>query len=466
MDRARRPVRNQEHPLQADNNRKMLATVFAFTLTCTPPAYPEVLDDLSKRAVQFFWEQSEPTTGLTRDRGPNTKGGKQNNADICSIASTGYALASYAIGIERGWIPRKDGVARARLTLQTVLGKLEGSHGWYFHFVNGKTGKREWNSEVSSIDSGLLFAGMVLAERGLKDPEYSKLTQQILDRIDWNWMMTDGGAKPSSLTFCHGWKPEGGFLAHRWASFSEHPFLYVLGYSFWLGMPAGSWESWDRPKVEYKGLELITGGPLFMHQMSHGFFDFRDYRDSLGYDYFVEARNATLGNRAYCIENPKRFKGYGPDIWGLSACDIPDGYSAQGAPGWIEDNGTLAPAAAVASMPFTPQESLAAALGFKKQYPQAFGQYGFTTGINPSKDWVSPDVIGIDLGQMMLNIEAHRDGLPHRWMMGHPLVKKGYRKIGLQKTEEGPLDSRKLRIAPQQEATNFTTGNNTGFIAE
>lgn len=426
----------------------MLATLLALTIAspgAPTRAYPDILDDLSQRAVRYFWEQSDSETGLTRDRGPNKKGGKENNPEISSIAATGYALAAYAIGAERGWLPRKEVVDRACTTLRTVLTKVEGSHGWYFHFVDRRTGKRAWDSELSSIDSGLLFAGMLVAERGLKDAAFSKLSQQVLDRIDWHWMMTDDGWKPESMTFCHGWKPEGGFLSSRWNSFSEHMYLYVLGYAMWPDMPKGSWAAWDRPSVQYKGRDLITGGPLFMHQMSQGFIDFRGYRDPQGYDYFVEARNATLANRAYCIENPKGFEGYGPDIWGLSACDKPDGYGAQGAPGWIEDNGTLAPAAAVASMPFTPEESLAAAQAFRSRYPESYGQYGFASGINPSQKWTGPDVIGIDLGQMLLNLENARDGLPHRWMMSHPLVQAGFRKIGFVLTDEGPLSHRVLR---------------------
>lgn len=428
----------------------MLATLLTLAIVgshAPVAAHPEILNELSKRAVRFFWEQTEPSTGLARDRGPNTKGGKENNATISSVASTGYALAAYAIGVERGWLPREAALVRARTTLQTVLTRVEGSHGWYFHFVNGKTGKREWNSELSSIDSGLLFAGMMMAEQGLKDPEFSKLSESVLKRVDWKWMLTDGGTKPSSLTFSHGWKPEEGFLAHRWGSFSEHMFLYVLAYALWPDMPSGSWVAWDRPLVRYQGRELLTGGPLFMHQMSQGFFDFRDTRDSLGYDYFVEARNATLANRAYSMANPKGFEGYGPDIWGLSACDHPDGYGAQGAPGWIDDNGTLAPAAAVASMPFTPKESLAAAEAFRVLYPESFGQYGFASGINPSRRWTGPDVIGIDLGQLLLSLENARDGLPHRWMMGQPRVREAYKKIGLVRTDEGPLAGRALRKA-------------------
>lgn len=405
-----------------------------------------LLDDLSKRSVRFFWEQSDPGTGLTRDRGPNTKGGKENNADISSIASTGYALAAYAIGAERGWLERKPALDRARLTLNTVLTKLEGTRGWYYHFVDWKTGKREWSCELSSIDSSLLFAGMLLAERGFQDAEYSALAQKVMDRVDWKFMLTDGGAKPDSLLFNMGWKPESGFLDSRWESYCEHIFLYILAYGYYKDMPAGSWEAWKRPPVEYKGMNLLTGGPLFMHQMSQGFFDLKNYRDGLGYDYFVEARNATLANRAYCIENPQKMEGYGPNIWGLSACDIPDGYGAQGAPGWISDNGTLAPAAAAASVLFTPNESIAAAEAFVAKFPESYGQYGFTTGLNPTKKWQSPDVIGIDIGQMMLNIENARDGLPNRWMMANPRFQEAYRKIGLKKTDEGPWEKRPLRI--------------------
>lgn len=424
----------------------MLTSLLALSVLSSPRTIAPVLDDLSRRAVRYFWEQSEPTTGLTRDRGPLREGGKENNGNISSIASTGYALAACAIGAERGWLKRTEAIERARLTLDTVLNRLEGRNGWYYHFVDWKTGKREWNCELSSIDSGLLFAGMVLAERGLKDREYSRLCQQVLDRIDWKFFMTLDGKKPDGLFFSMGWKPESGFLDHYWSSFNELIFLYLLAYSHYPDMPIDSWMQWKRPEIEYKGLKMLVGGPLFLHQMSQGFFDLKGYRDPLGYDYWVEGYYATLGNRLYCIENPKGMKGYSENIWGLSACDIPTGYGAKGAPGWIDDDGTLAPAAAVASVIYTPELSIKAAEAFKKEYPESYGQYGFTTGINPTKDWQSPDVIGIDLGQLMLNIENYRDGLPHRWMMSNPKVQAAYRKIGLRKTSEGDVFKRPLRV--------------------
>ena len=199
-----------------------------------------LLDELSKRAVRFFWEQSEPSTGLTRDRGPNKKGGPENNANISSIASTGYALAAYAIGTKRGWLEREPALKRARLTLNTVLNKLEGHKGWYYHFVDWSTGKRQWNSELSSIDSALLFSGMLMAESGFKDPEFTKLSKEIIGRVDWNFMLTNDGTKPDSLSFCMGWSPDKGFIPARWDSFNEAAFLFVLGYSQWKDMPAGA----------------------------------------------------------------------------------------------------------------------------------------------------------------------------------------------------------------------------------
>lgn len=425
----------------------MLALLAAFALLSGQDLKGKaLLDDLSHRAVTYFWEQSHPTTGLTRDRAPNKIGGVENNPNIASVASTGYALAAYAVGVNRGWLDREEALARTKRTLNSILNLVESKNGWYFHFVDWNTGKREWNCEVSSIDSGLLFAGMLIADAALRDKEISILTRMVMNRVDWKWMLTDGGEKPNEVLFCHGWKPESGFIKWRWGSFSEHMFLYVLGYAWYDEMPTNSWASFERPLVEYQGLKLLGGGPLFMHQMSQGFFDFRNYRDALGYDYFVEGRNATLANRGYCESNPEKFQGYSSSIWGLSACDIPDGYGAQGAPGWISDNGTLAPASAVASVIYTPKLSTFAAEAFLREYPESFGRYGFTTGINPTKKWQSPDVIGIDLGQMMLNIEIARDGSPYQWMMNRTETRKAYARIGLKRTIE--KGDRELRRTP------------------
>jgi hypothetical protein len=404
-----------------------------------------LLDELSKRSVSYFLRESHPVTGLTRDRAANYGPTNPEN-HVSSVAATGYSLAAHAIAAKRGWITKKEAVDYSRKTLRFLRDRHAGHKGWFFHWVHWETGARVWNCELSSIDSAILFMNMVMVERALTDPEVSSLTKEILGRVDWTWMLTDGGTKPDSKSFTMGWKPEDGFIKARWDHYCEHMMLYILAFGLSDAITGALWDEWRRPIVDYKGLQLITGGPLFMHQMSHGWVDFKGMRDRLGFDYWVSSRNATLGNRLYVIENPKNFKGYSSRTWGLSACDIPTGYGAKGAPGWIDDDGTLAPAAAVASIIFTPDLSTEAAEGFVKEMPQSWGRYGFTTGINPSQNWRSPDVIGIDIGQMLLCIEAARDRLPYRWTMSHPAVKKGLAKAGLKKTNEGDVTKRPLQI--------------------
>lgn len=412
------------------------------------PKFDPVLDDLSRKAFTFFWEQSDSKTGLSRDRANNAKGVQnEHNADVASIASTGYALAAYAIGVKRGWINRDKALTRAHLTLDSFLnGTVEGTHGWYYHFIDWKTGKRVWESELSSIDSGLLFVGALMADAGLKDPKLHSQVEELMRRVDWKWMYTDGGKSPDSKSFSMGWNPKSGFLESRWHQFCEQNFLYIMAAGRVNFITPEAWASYDRPIVFSAQGPLLTGGPLFMHQMSQGYYDLRGYRDAIGIDYMVEGRNATLANRAYCIANPKKFKGYSRSIWGLSACDIPDGYGAKGAPGWIDDDGTLAPAAAVASVIYTPELSIEAAKAFKARYPESYGRYGFVTGLNPTKDWKSEDVIGIDLGQMMLCIENFRDGQPWKWMMTRQDTQLGLKHLGFKKTAEGPLENRPLIV--------------------
>lgn len=432
----------------------MLPVIAATVLAAPQTALRDqaLIDDLSKRSVMYFWEQSDPNSGLTRDRAPiNKNDPSPRNFTISSIASTGYALAAYPIGVDQGYLNRQQARTRTINTLNFVHDKLEGHKGWYYHFVDVKTGKREWNSELSSIDSGLLFAGIHMAEGYWQDPEITKLSRKIMDRVDWRWFITDGGKKENSLTISMGWSPENGFLESRWDGFYEHMFLYVLALGNSKEVEPEIWTSFRRPRFTYDGYELIHGASLFIHQMSQAYLPMKNKRDILGYDYWVEGRNMTLASRAYTIKNPKNFKAYSPNIWGLSACDVPDGYSAPGAPvyrGEPHDIGTLAPAAAVASIMYTPDLSIAAANAYVTQFPQSYGQYGFTTGINPTQNWQSPDTIGIDIGQMLLAIEVHRNGKPHEWMMRNSFVKEGMKRAGFRETKEGDPTKRPLHIPP------------------
>ncbi|MBS1710187.1 MAG: hypothetical protein JSS71_00505 [Armatimonadetes bacterium] len=417
----------------------------------TAPRGEALLTELSKKSVAYFWENSNPQTGFTLDRAPNYPGAAAENATISSIAATGYALSAYCIGVDRGWLGRAEAKKRTVLTLGNVLTKLQGNKGWYFHFVDWTTGKREWNSELSTIDSALLFAGVEMARGYWADPEVSKLCDQIMGRVDWHWFLTDGGKNMNSLTFSMGWSPENGFLEARWNGFYESMFLYIIALGNDDKLEPEIWTAFRRSRFQWQGIDLLHGAALFIHQMSQAYLPMQGKRDVLGYDYWVEGRNMTLANRLYCKLNPRGFKAYGPDIWGLSACDIPGGYGAPGAPvpsGEPFDNGTLAPASAVASVMYAPELSMQAADAYVTQLPESYGRYGFTTGINPSQGWKSTHVIGIDIGQMMLAIEAHQNGKPYKWMMSNPRIAKGMKRAGFHETQEGPLESRPLYLQP------------------
>lgn len=420
----------------------MLGTaLFAITIASSTQQIQKstLLDDLSKRAFDFFWKESHPKTGLTKDRANNSGPDTYN---IASIASTGFALSAYAIGVERKWVDRLHAYDRTLLTLKSINELVEHKNGWLYHFINWETGKREWKCEASTIDTAILLAGVVVAERYWKDKKVTEQAEKFWKRIDWNWALTDGGAKPYEKLIGHGWKPEEGFLSGRWsAQYSEEKMLYVLGCGL-SDMRTDGWEAIGRKFETYKGIEFITGGPLFMHQMSEGFFDFSDMRDRLGINIWVATKNAGLANRQYCIDNPKGFKGYGPDFWGLSACDTPTGYKALGAPGWIDDDGTITPTSTVATAPYTPELALSFVQNMRKEHPKAWGRYGFPNGYNPTKDWVDPDVIGIDLGMMMLNVENARTGFIHKLTSSHPAVKKGLQRLGFKKapgSNSGPI---------------------------
>lgn len=411
----------------------------------SPSTVPPLVNDVAKRAFQYFWDQSNPTTGLTKDRAGNFS---TDGYTVASAAATGYALAAYSIGAARGWMSKPTLQSRVFTTLTFLKNNGSKQHGWFYHFIDWSTGARVWSSEVSSIDTSILLGGILMAQQEFTDPSIVALCKSIVADVDWKWMLTDGGSKANSLTYCMGWTPENGFLPYRWSNYNENMMLYVQGLGASTKIPASTWLAFQRNQVTYKNTTLLFGGPLFIHQLSQGFLDFTSKRDALGYDYWVASRLATLANRQYCIDNPKHYAGYSANTWGLSACDTPSGYVANGAPGNIVDTGTLAPSSAIASIPFTPNESVSACNVFKYQYPTAYGRYGFSNGENLSQKWVDSDVIGIDLGFLLLGIENYRDQLPHRLSMANPINSLGMYRAGFHVTNEGPLVNRPLYKAP------------------
>jgi hypothetical protein len=367
----------------------------------------QLLAEVERRAVRFFWEQADPATGLINDRANNFGG---DSYSVASIASTGYGLAALAIGVERGWLDRTEAVARARTTLQFALA-ASNQRGWLLHFVDKHTGERVWESEYSSIDTALLMAGAsVCGQYFLRSaPEIAYLSDQLYRRIDWWWMLTNGGARQEKQVLSHGWRPESGFIEYDYGAYSEAILLYLLA----LGapekpLPRTVWDAVARPLQSYAGLESLRAGPIFIHQMPFGFFDLRNQRDWLGYDYWVSSTNAMKIHRQFCLDHAAERETYAKGFWGLNASDCPDGYRAYGAPDGPED-GTVSPTGAICSITFNPHLGISAARAFYDQSGDVpWGNYGFVNAFNIDRDWYSPDVIGIDLGMALLAIENYR----------------------------------------------------------
>lgn len=427
--------------------RRILA-ILALTLSVAAPAAAQttaaLLDTLQHTAFDFFWNEANPANGLIRDR--NVPG-----SAFASIASVGFGLSGIPIGIDHGWVSRSAGAARVHRTLltfyngpqgSTSLGKL-GYQGLFYHFLNINTATRwDTNVELSSIDSGLLFAGMLDARMYFDSPgdtteiAIRAMADSIEQRANWNFMRN---LNPGIMM---GWKPSFGFLGFgQWTGYNEGMILYLLALGTpSYAVPASAWNQWlsgYRYDTLY-GYSFVTCPPLFTHQYSHCWVDFRDIADiymrAKGHDYFENSRRATLAQRNYCIANPLGMLAYSDSLWGLTAGDGPFGYTARGAPPAQNDNGTITPTAAISSIPFTPNESIGFIHYMWNHYrPTVWGPYGWKDGFNPSiGNWVASDVIGIDQGPILMMIENYRTGKPWQRMMAHPSIQRGLSRAGFQ----------------------------------
>ncbi|MGC8833853.1 MAG: glucoamylase family protein [Armatimonadota bacterium] len=391
------------------------------------------MHEIERRAFRFFLDHTHPKTGLVRDRARNFSG--LENRSVASAAATGFGLAAVPIGVKRGWITRSQGQKRALTALRFLLLQAPNERGFFYHFMEWDTGRRVWNSEASSIDSALLFGG-ALAVGEYYGGEVRRLAYLLLERADFRWMLTDDGAKPTSLFLCHGWTPEGGFLPHRWDTHAEQSLLYLLAIGAERHrIPGQCWDAVRRPIGSYAGLWTFYGGPLFIHQFSHAFVDFRGVRDRKGYDYWQASVNASLINRRFCMDQSGRYRGYGPDSWGLSASDCVDGYHVHGAPpGWAGHDGTICPDAALASMPFTPNLCVSLARHLLRVHGgKLWGRYGFSDAFSVDRNWWGRDVVGIDVGCMLLMIENRRSGLVWKLCGKSPVLKRGMKLAGLRR---------------------------------
>jgi hypothetical protein len=437
------------------------------------------LDSLEEKTFRFFWERTDSATGLTPDRWPTQS--------FASVGAVGFALTAYPIGAERGYVARADAARRTLATLKfflnapadTSVAGATGYRGFYYHFLVPETGLRFRDVELSTQDTAMMLAGALFCQsyfdRATSDESSVRaLAESLYARADWRW------AQPRPPVIGHGWDPEKGFLPYDWRGYNETVILHILA----LGSPShpvdpAAWPAYTSGYAwgTFKGQEYLGFSPLFGHQYSHVWIDFRGIRDSTmrahGIDYFENSRRATLAQRQYAIDNPGGFAGYGADLWGLTACDGPTDstitvrgkaiefhtYDARGACFTrVNDDGTVAPTAVGGSIPFAPEVTIPTLLAMRRRWgPPLYSTYGFVDAFNPTLDidvpvhmghvesgtgWFDGDYLGIDQGPILAMIENYRSDLVWSTMRRNPHIARGLRRAGfeggwLAKTELG-----------------------------
>jgi hypothetical protein len=413
-----------------------------------------MLDALQRAAFGYFVEAVNPVNGLIADTS------RENSPS--SIAVVGFALASYPVAVERGWMARSDAVERSLAVLrffrdsdQSGGPEATGFKGFYYHFLDQHTGVRVWNSELSMIDTALLIAGALTARMYFtantpQETALREVVEALYLRIDWRWSQGD------AATIRQGWKPECGYLHYGWEGYNEAIVLYVLA----MGSPThplddACYEAWTATYQweNLYGHDFLYAGPLFVHQYSHAWIDFRGIRDRFmrekRCDYFENSRRATEVQREYARRNPHGFAGYDEDCWGLTAGDGPTddlpgvsneprrlfGYAARGVP-YGPDDGTLSGSAALASLPFAPEIVLRAVRSMGRRHPETLTGNRYSSGFNPSlaraggPAWVSAGKFGLDQGIALMMIENHRTEMIWKLMRDCPYVNTGLRRTG------------------------------------
>jgi hypothetical protein len=417
--RAERPRLSRREALRvlgATAGCALLTPELAFARAGWAPATgdDDFLDDFERQASLFFWEQGSPVTGQVLDRARNDLGGARDPRRMASIASTGFGLTALAIADSRGYLPHEQIVERVRTTLDWHLNKMPEVHGFFFHFTDIETGARWSKTELSSIDTSILLSGVLTARAWFDDPRIKALAGQIYERVDWTWLLNGG------TTFSMGWKPETGFMTARWRHYCELTMIYLLAIgSPTHPVPPEIWNNFTRPVVHYEDYAYISGNdPLFTHQYSQAWFDFRDKRDAYA-NYFNNSVTATRAHMAYCLAHPEL---YNSDYWGVSASDSAHGYTAWGGPPSAEKvDGTVAPCAAAGSLPFLPSDCMTVLRAMRARWgAQAWGRYGFVDAFHPSANWYDPDVLGIDQGVSILMAENLRTGMVWKTFMRNP----------------------------------------------
>jgi hypothetical protein len=416
-----------------------------------------LLDSIQYKTFLYFFNEYHKDWGIVKDRAAPWA--------PASIAATGFAIPCLAIGAERGWVRREESAKITRLMLRFFVGSLQstdtnatGYKGFYYHFLRMNSGTREWKCELSSIDTGLLMMGIIFARNYYHldedtEREIRQLSEQILQRVEWDFMKMQGEGKFAG-TISMGWTPEQGIHDYGWIGYNEALFLYILAAGSGMDDCRHNYEGWlksYRWYTTYPEYSHVAFPPLFGHQFSQAFIDFRglvdEYMKEKGIDYFENSRRATYAQRRYAIDNPGRWTDYDSLCWGITACDGPTekynsvdrkylGYAGRGASGPdynYFDDGTLAPYASLSSLPFAPEIVLPTTRALLQKYgKQLWGKYGFYDAFNPTAGWFDDDFIGIDQGPMLLMIENFRTGMVWKYVMADPVIQQGLDMLGFE----------------------------------
>jgi hypothetical protein len=416
-----------------------------------------LLDSIQHKTFLFFLNEHHPEKGIVKDRTATWA--------PASIASTGFGIPAFAIGAERHWITREQAADITLKILTFFINSAQntdikgiGYKGFYYHFLRMDSGTREWNCELSSIDTGLLMMGIIFARNyyGLANEvenQIRSLAARLLDRIDWNFMLLPASSK-YAYTISMAWSPEKGLQDFGWCGYNEALFLYILAAGSGMENAEQSYKSWLKSYkwyTPYPGLSHVAFPPLFGHQFSQGFIDFRgiadEYMKEKGIDYFENSRRATYIQRRYAMDNPNGWMGYDSLCWGVTASDGPTekynfddkkflGYAGRGTsgPGYnYFDDGTIAPYASLSSIPFAPEIVLPTIKSMNEKYgKKLWGKYGYYDAFNPTAKWFNDDFIGIDEGPLLLMVENFRTGLVWNYVMNDPIIQKGLNKLGFE----------------------------------
>jgi hypothetical protein len=447
--------------------------------TDTPNLASDFLEDIEHKTFDFFWANGNPKNGLVPDRYPTRT--------FASLAAVGFALTAYPIGVERGYVSRVDAGERTLKTLRFFRDSPQGAaakgfsgyKGFYYHFLDMETGIRfNEQTELSMIDTALFISGVLFCQsyfdgNSAQEKEIRKIADWLYRRIDWGWASRDDGV------VALGWSPELGFHQRSWRGYNESSIMYILGLgSPTAPMPTSAWQSYTSTFEFHwinEGEWYLAFPPLFGHQFSHVWIDFRDIRDAYmrgkGIDYFDNTRRAIYAQRSYVIANPMKWEGYSSKLWGITASDGPTdikldyngetrafhSYAARGAGGAVNyDDGTLAPNAVAGALPFAPEIAIPALRLMKEEYGKyIYSTFGFVDAFNlsfkyddvklkygrviPDVGWVDNDYLGIDQGLTIAMIENFRSGLVWRVMRRNPYIRKGLERAGFQ---GGWLDTR------------------------